>query len=67
MADITKCLGINCSKKESCYRYKAESSIHGQSWFFDSPLEEDGICSYYWPFKSKKELEQLNIENADWP
>ena len=67
MADITKCSGAHCSLKESCYRFRAEDSEFRQSYFITSPLDNLEDCKYYWPFKSEDELEQLNIENADWP
>ena len=49
MADITKCKGINCPLKESCYRFLAMVSLR-QSYFTDVPFK-DGKCEYYWKIK----------------
>lgn len=52
MADITKCKGIGCPIKDSCYRYTAEGSEYGQSYFVENNVgyEEEGkfICDVYW-------------------
>lgn len=59
MSDITKCSGINCPIKDSCYRfYSKPDSIH-QSWFVETPgkwtenppgsaLPNQFECSMYW-------------------
>ena len=52
MADITKCTGENCSKKETCYRYTAISSER-QSYFIEPPIKA-GNCIYYWEQKLDK-------------
>jgi hypothetical protein len=41
------CKGTNCPHKESCYRYTAKADDY-QSWFTDSPIEENGKCDMYW-------------------
>lgn len=53
MADITKCAGEGCSKKERCYRHTAEDSAYRQSYFVNAPvkLNENGnfiFCVYFW-------------------
>lgn len=57
MADITKCTGEGCPKKEKCYRHTAVESLR-QSYFVKAPvqLKEGGFlyCEYYWP------VEKLN-------
>lgn len=70
MADITKCRGIDCPIKESCYRYTAEDSKYRQSWFFDDNVGEntnEGFkCDMYWGEKSKYIYNQLkNITNGE--
>jgi len=50
MADITKCQGFGCLKKESCYRFTASASTY-QSYFCEVPLVEEDkkqTCEYYW-------------------
>ena len=51
MADITKCKGTNCDKREFCYRYTAMESKYYQSWFVDVPIKKDGTCDEYWEMK----------------
>jgi hypothetical protein len=50
MADITKCTGLGCPLKESCYRYTAKETPHWQSYFVDVPYNEKGDkqCSELW-------------------
>jgi hypothetical protein len=48
MADISKCTGKDCPKKESCYRFTAKVNEHRQSYFGEIPLKEDDTCDYYW-------------------
>ncbi len=48
MADITMCNGIGCEAKETCYRYKAIPKEHFQSYFLESPMENNGCEYYYW-------------------
>ena len=51
MADITKCEGKGCSKREFCYRFTAMASKHRQSYFADSPIKKDGTCDEYWEMR----------------
>ena len=51
MPDITMCKGDNCPKKENCYRYTAPVNEYRQSYFFDTPIKEDGTCEHYWEVK----------------
>ena len=46
MADISKCKGINCPLKETCYRFTAIANPYRQSWF--APPVVDGKCDKYW-------------------
>lgn len=52
MADITKCKGTNCPKKEHCYRFTANDTMVGnksyQSYFVEVPLNLDGSCDEFW-------------------
>lgn len=51
MADISKCIGENCSIKEKCYRFKAEDNKYGgQSYFVRldaSKVEKEIDCDYF--------------------
>ena len=51
MADITKCQGINCEHKKTCYRYTAKSDEYWQSWSDFYQLEE---CTFYWENESEE-------------
>ena len=47
MPDITMCKGVDCPKKNLCYRYTAKASEYRQSFFTDSPIK-NGKCEYFW-------------------
>jgi len=50
MADISKCSGVGCPKKEKCYRYTAPGSYY-QSYFTYPPMEVikgKWSCGYFW-------------------
>ena len=51
MADICKCDGKGCDKREFCYRFTAMASKYRQSWFTDAPIKKDGTCDEYWEIK----------------
>ena len=51
MADITKCEGIGCNKREFCYRFTAIASTHRQSYFATTPIKVSGECDEYWEMK----------------
>jgi hypothetical protein len=64
MADITKCKGIDCPIKESCYRYTANASELWQSWFLDDNvgkyINEKFECDMYWGETAQSAWNQLN-------
>lgn len=45
MANITKCDGNNCSKKEQCYRFTAIENKFRQA--YSSPTPESKDCEYF--------------------
>lgn len=49
MADISKCDGKDCPKKETCYRFTAPSSKYRQSYIM--PKERGDKCKMYWKIK----------------
>jgi hypothetical protein len=51
MADITKCDGKGCDKREFCYRFTAMADRYGQSYFTNAPIKKDGTCDEYWEIK----------------
>ncbi len=54
MSDITKCTGLNCLLKETCYRYKAKSDNLYQSYFTEVPYNLDKKkCEYYYLITEK--------------
>lgn len=49
MADITKCIGDGCKRKEQCIRFTAYSSPYWQSYFQDIPVNTaTQECAYFW-------------------
>ena len=54
MPDITMCVGRDCPKKNTCYRYTAFPSEYRQSYFVGVPYKGKG-CTYYWPEKEEHE------------
>jgi hypothetical protein len=58
MADITKCKGLNCPLKETCYRYSAKESDYNQTWFLAGNVgiskDDEFECVYYWPNKKRE-------------
>ena len=60
MVDISKCSGIDCPIKDSCYRYKAPSFAY-QSLIMPSPLIENGVfsCDLFWGESQTGILNQL--------
>ena len=47
MADISKCEGVGCNKKETCYRFLLPANQYRQSYI--QPEAQNGGCDYYWP------------------
>ena len=63
MADITMCYGIDCARKESCYRFTAKPSPY-QYMFY--PLQSNGDCAEYWDNSDKpKYTEDWQPESRD--
>lgn len=54
MADITKCMGKGCGKADRCYRKQAKSNQDWQSYFMKEPINPDGSCDEFWPFKNEE-------------
>lgn len=55
MADITKCSGKDCPKKETCYRFTAKDGVW-QSYFTIVPSEmklKIFTCEFYWDINDK--------------
>jgi hypothetical protein len=51
MADITKCSGKGCGKREFCYRYTAMDNKYRQSYFSTPPINSKGECDEYWEMR----------------
>ncbi len=63
MPDISMCDNIECSKRSTCYRYRAVPDKYWQS--YASFGQDKTGCSYYWdvkdaigPIKSIAEIEK---------
>lgn len=50
MTDITKCGNSTCAMRETCWRFRAPSNPHRQSFAAWDPEQVDGVwkCSGYW-------------------
>lgn len=46
MTDICKCKGLDCPRKESCYRYTCDADPLWQAYFAGMP-EDPKECKYY--------------------
>ena len=58
--DIAMCKNKNCSKKDTCYRYKAKPNPYRQSYM---SFGEDGeSCYAYIECKSKGQKKRLDIQ-----
>lgn len=54
MTDITKCSGVGCPIKRTCYRYVASGDLHYQSYFTRVPYDSKNLkCEYYWSTKDR--------------
>lgn len=51
MANITKCTGQSCNKREFCYRFTAIANKHRQACFSVPPIDSNGECDEYWEMK----------------
>ena len=51
MTDITKCNGVNCPVKDTCYRYIVPAKENRQSYssFDIAYIDKNLTCEYYWP------------------
>lgn len=54
MADISKCSGVGCKKKETCKRFTIVSDII-QSYFTEPPIQAKQKCDYWMPNGLTKE------------
>ena len=55
MPDISCCKGGDCPLKETCYRFTVKPDPYWQSYFGETPYnEEKKDCDYYWKIKEKE-------------
>ncbi len=56
MADITMCTGVDCPRKNQCYRFTASKGVY-QSYFLNVVYDKiKDSCDEYWPNKQIPEL-----------
>jgi hypothetical protein len=53
-ADITMCIGRDCPKKDTCYRFAAPPTWQRQSYFSEVPYDGED-CNYYWKLEEHDE------------
>ncbi len=51
MANITKCKGMGCELRETCYIFKAVANEYRQSYFGVPPYKTETECEQYWKIK----------------
>ncbi len=52
MPDITKCEGVECETRSTCYRYTSKPSKYRQAYFLETPTI-NGECEHYWDTQYK--------------
>jgi len=52
MADITKCSGMWCDKKDNCFRFLAKANNY-QSYFCKPPIKNNE-CDMFWDVREIK-------------
>lgn len=55
MADIAKCEFKQCPRKETCYRYTAQSNQYQTYVEFQNICHEKNNYKYYWEIENKNE------------
>ena len=63
MPDITMCNGQGCELSSTCYRYKAEPSKYGQSYFVEAPIK-NGECEYYYPDAKERARNLMKLKKG---
>lgn len=56
MTDITKCTGMGCPIRDTCYRYTAQVSSKRQAWHYEVPGRFNGKiweCALYYERSEK--------------
>lgn len=54
MSDISKCVGTDCAKRETCYRFTAPAREKWQSWLnMPTAVKVVDECKLYWEVKSE--------------
>lgn len=48
MPDISKCVGVDCPLRDTCYRYTSKPDKYWQSYGDFSFDKENNECKYYW-------------------
>ncbi len=63
MPDITMCCDITCPVRNECYRFRARTSGHRQSWIADQMPERP--CYLYWDIDGRPEHDLEQVEGLD--
>lgn len=67
MTDISKCNGIDCTLKETCYRFTAPADPYWQAYAAFSQDQETGICEDYWEVNIQKPKKKSNGKRRNSP
>ena len=63
MPDITMCNGKGCDLALTCYRYTATPSKYMQSYFVESPIENNE-CEYYWQDSKERAKNLMKLKKG---
>ena len=61
MNDITKCDGVNCPQRDTCYRFLAKPDRF-QSYSEFYKIRTDEKCEYYWEDRNGKSGDGFTIK-----
>lgn len=65
MTDITMCRNVDCTIKETCYRFLAEPSEYQAFFVMDKKVETEDDCNHYWKCLTDKERKEWNRQWRD--
>ncbi len=66
MADISKCVGTGCPKKETCYRYRAPSNDFWQAYLTEVPYNHvTEHCEHYWQMYDQTKRKDVKRETKN--
>lgn len=65
MPDITMCDDKTCPMRGKCYRYLAIQSTHRQSYFMESPRDNEK-CDYFLAVQQRQRINEQKLCDEKW-